>query len=128
MHQLAALRLYFPRSSRANPSRFWHRLSAPALAHHLLTEAKRGGIEQAILHHIDAGYLKGDRLSHHHPETSSMNHPQCIELMDTEQRLRHFLHVHAKELHKVRTVMFRCELPLAETEGPARSTRASASA
>ena len=31
---LAALRLYFPGASTAKATRFWHRLSAPALAHH----------------------------------------------------------------------------------------------
>ncbi|UPG94562.1 DUF190 domain-containing protein [Luteibacter aegosomatissinici] len=109
MHDLAALRLYFPSSSRAERTRFWHHLSAPALAHHLLTVARKSGVEQAILHHIDSGYLKGHRPSHHHPEAHTMHHPQCLELVDRRPKLETFLKEHADELKKVRVLMFHGE-------------------
>lgn len=109
MHDLAALRLYFPSSTRAGRSRFWHRLSAPALAHHLLDVARRAGVEQAILHHVDSGYLKGQRLSHHHPEAPAMHHPQCLELVDRRSKLETFLKDHAEEIRKVRVLMFHGE-------------------
>jgi PII-like signaling protein len=109
MHDLAALRLYFPSSTRASRSRFWHHLSAPALAHHLLTVARRAGIEQAVLHRIDSGYLKGQRLTHHHPEAHDMTHPQCLELVDHRHKLQAFLEEHAEEIKKVRVLMFHGE-------------------
>ncbi|MYM92319.1 DUF190 domain-containing protein [Duganella vulcania] len=112
MQDLTALRLYFPLSAKAKATRFWHRFSAPNLAHHLLSFARRSGIRQAILHHVSAGYLPGERLSHHLPEGSSMRHPQCLELIDTEDKLRSFLREHAHEMHKVHVVLFKCELPL----------------
>lgn len=112
MSQLTSVRLYFPLSARAKSTRFWHRLSAPALGHHLLHAARRAHIQQAVMHHITAGYLPGDRMAHSHPETSSGRLPQCIELIDTESRLRRFLHDHAEEIEKVHVVMYRCELPL----------------
>ncbi len=68
---------------------------------------------QAILHHVSSGYLPGERLSHQHPEISGMRHPQCLELVDTEERLRDFMREHADELRKVHAVMFLCELPVA---------------
>lgn len=108
----AALRLYFPNSARATATRFWHHLSAPALAHHLLVAAKKSGINQAVLHTIHAGYLQGQKLTHHHPEVVSMRHPQCVELVDSETALRKFLRDHAAELHKVKAVLLKCELPL----------------
>jgi hypothetical protein len=110
--RIAALRLYFPLATRARATRFWHHLSAPALAHHLIDVAKRANILQAMLHHISSGYLPGERLSHHHPEISGMRHPQCLELVDTEARLRQFIHDHADELRKVHAVLLLCELPL----------------
>lgn len=113
--RIAALRLYFPLSSRAKPTRFWHRLSAPALAQHLITAAKKSGVQQAMLHLIRSGYLPGERISHHHPEVMGMSHPQCLELVDSEVRLRAFLHEHAEELRKVHAVLFLCELPLSLT-------------
>lgn len=112
MNDLTALRLYFPQSARAKPTRFWHHLTAPALSHRLLLAAKRAGIQQALLHSVHAGYLQGKKLSHHHLETAALNHPLCIELIDNEMRLRKFLHDHGDELQHVRCVLFRCELPL----------------
>lgn len=111
---LAALRLYFPFSTKAGrPTRFWHRLTAPALADHLLAMARRSRIAQAMLHPVERGYLPGAALSQRHPELTGMRHPHCLELLDTEQRLRDFLADHAEELRKVHAVLFLCELPLA---------------
>ncbi len=46
-----------------------------------------------------------------------MRHPQCLELVDNEQRLRSFMHEHAEELRKVHAVLFLCELPLTHKSG-----------
>ncbi len=112
MSQLTALRLYFPLAARAKATRFWHRLSAPALGQHLLHAARRAHIQQAVMLHVASGYLPGDRMSHAHPESTPARMPQCIELIDTESRLRKFLHDHADEIQKVRAVLYRCEIPL----------------
>lgn len=112
MKDMTALRLYFPQSARAKPTRLWHHLSAPALSHRLLTAARRAGIHQALLHTIHAGYLPGSKLSHLHIETSPANHPLCIELIDIEDRLRKFLNEHADELRHVKAVLFRYELAI----------------
>ena len=48
MSELIAVRLYFPVAARAKPSSFWHRLSQPSLAGHLLKAAKHSGIEQVV--------------------------------------------------------------------------------
>lgn len=113
MSDMAALRLYFPQAARARPTRFWHRLTAPALSHRLITAAKRAGIQQALMHSVHAGFLPGQKLSRHHVEAVPAQHPLCIELIDSEARLRDFLHHHVEELHHVRAVLFRCELALA---------------
>lgn len=112
MTKLMALRLYFPHSARAKPTRFWHHLSAPALSHRLLTAARRAGIQQALMHTVHAGYLPGKKFSHQHVESTPTHHPLCIELLDTEDCLRKFLHDHTDELHHVRAVLFQCEIPL----------------
>jgi PII-like signaling protein len=112
MTELTALRLYCPLSAKASVTRLWHKFSAPNLAQHLLVFARRSNIKQALLYHVSAGYLPGEKLSHDLPEGSSMKHPQCLELIDTEEKIRQFLQEHKHELHKVRVVLFRCELPL----------------
>lgn len=126
---LAALRLYFPVATKAKATRFWHHLSAPALAQHLLKVAKEAKLVQAMLHQVSSGYLPGERMSHHHPELAGMRHPQCLELLDTEQRLRNFMHEHAEELRKVHAVLFQCELPLGHhraTHAPRKSNEGDA--
>jgi PII-like signaling protein len=112
LQDLTALRLYFPQSARAKPTRLWHHLSAPALSHRLMTAARRAGIHQALLHSVHAGYLPGKRLSHAQLEGAPAHHPLCIELIDMEERLRKFLTDHADELLHVRAVLFRCEVAL----------------
>lgn len=122
-HDLTALRLYFPANSRAKATRFWHRLSAPALAQHLLEVARRSGIQQALLYQVGSGYLPGEWLTHHHLEGHALRHPQCLELLDSEERLRAFIQEHAEEMRKVRAVLFACELPM--TLGEPKSTAGS---
>ena len=112
LKDLTALRLYFPQSARAKPTRLWHHLSAPALSNRLLTAARRAGIHQALMHSVHAGYLPGKKLSHQQLEGAPAHHPSCIELIDVEERLRKFLADHAEELLHVRAVLFRCELAL----------------
>lgn len=111
-NEFAALRLYFPVSFKATPKRFWHHLSAPELSMHLIKVARKSSIKQVMMHAVQSGYLSGDRLSHHHPEVTGMTHPQCIELLDTEDKLRGFLRDHAEELKKVHAVLLKCEIPL----------------
>lgn len=41
-----------------------------------------------------------------------MRHQQCLELLDSEERLRAFMQEHVEEMHKVRPVLFACELPM----------------
>ncbi|AXM13737.1 hypothetical protein BRN33_18955 [Xanthomonas oryzae pv. oryzae] len=105
----SVLRLYFAAGTRARPSRFLHRLGAPALARHLLHAARRSGIAQAVLLHVDSGYLAGQaRMFHHHPELAHMRHRQCLELIDSQAHLHGFLDAHRDELRDVRAVLLCC--------------------
>ncbi|MEK6290550.1 MAG: DUF190 domain-containing protein [Paraburkholderia tropica] len=114
MSKLISLRLYFHHSERAHthphpPKRFWQRLTRPSLARHLLSHAKRAGIEQAVLHRVHAGYLNGDRLHHEHVESAHHRFPHCIELIDLECKVREFWGTHGKGLQNVRAVFLPCE-------------------
>lgn len=107
---MMAARLHFPLAARRKATRFWHRLTPPALEHHLLACARRAHIEQAISHVVTGGYLPGEKLVHRLAEGTSGRLPQCIELIDTESRLNKFIHEHADELLQVRVVLHRCEI------------------
>lgn len=108
MSQLSALRLYFPLSAKAKPTRLWHRFVAPSLASHLLDQASQAGIQQVVMHKVTAGYLPGDRLQQHVSDTPPNRLPQCLELIDQEGRLRAFLQVHSDHLAEVRVVLHPC--------------------
>ena len=119
-----AVRFYFPLAARWKGKRFWHRLTAPALGHHLLAYARRAHIEQAVMHATAAGYLPGEKLVHQLAEGTSGRLPQCIELIDTESRLRKFIHDHADELVQVRVVLYRCEIGIDMHPSPSASVNA----
>jgi PII-like signaling protein len=108
---MMVLRLYFPHAARVAHSRLWHHLSRPSLANHLLHLAKKDGIDQALVHHVDAGYLHGDtRIRHRHVEHSHRNLPQCLELIDTEATLRAFCKTHRHQLALARVLLLPCEV------------------
>ena len=68
-----------------------------------------------MFYRVSSCYLPGEQLSHHYPELTAMRHPQCVELVDTEPKLRTFMRLHAEELTKVHAVLFLCELALDPT-------------
>ena len=119
MPKLMALRFYFPHSARASHSRLWHHLSRPALAAHLLKLARRHGISQATLIHVEAGYLQGDiRVRQRHVELTHTRLPQCLELIDAEETIRAFVDAHQNELANVRVLLLPCEpvMPASQPE------------
>lgn len=109
IHNLTVLRLYFHSGSRVPKKTFWQKLTAPSLTYYLADRAKDFGIEQVIVHRVSVGFLKGDALHHDHHEFPHHKLPQCLELIDREDKLRRFLDEHTNELKQVRVVLLRCE-------------------
>jgi len=74
------------------------------LSQHLLAVARRANIQQALLYQIGPSYLPGERLTHHHADVQAMRHTECLELPDSEERLRAFMQEHTEEMRKMRAV------------------------
>jgi len=55
--------------------------------------------------------LKGQHVSHHPAEASTVDHPQCLEQVNHRSTLEAFLMEDVAELHKVRVLMLSCETP-----------------
>ncbi len=109
MYNLTVLRLYFHSGVRVPKKTFWQKLTAPSLTYYLAARAKDFGIEQVVVHGVSVGFLKGDPLHHDHHEFPHHKLPQCLELIDQEDKLRCFLDEHIDELKQVRVVLLRCE-------------------
>ncbi|WP_109126348.1 DUF190 domain-containing protein [Dyella sp. C11] len=107
--KLTALRLYFHHAATVEPSTFWHRLSKPTVASHLLKNAHREGIEQVLVHQVHSGYLAGDKPQLRHVEHVHPRLPHCIELVDIEHKLRDFWANHCAHLDNVRALFMPCE-------------------
>jgi PII-like signaling protein len=116
MSKMISLRLYFHHSAKGRPTRFWHRISRPGMARHLLAQAKLAGIEQALLHRVQAGFIRGDRIHHEHVEHLHHRFPQCIELIDLEIKLRDFWQRHSGDLRDVHGVFLPCETAMHAAE------------
>ena len=109
MHKLTALRLYFHHSARIEPRSLWHRLSLPTVTSHLVKHAHDLGIAQVVVHHVQSGYLEGDKPRHRHVEHAHHKLPHCIELIDVESKLRAFWQSHEPQLRNVRALFLPCE-------------------
>ncbi|MGN6228909.1 MAG: DUF190 domain-containing protein [Dyella sp.] len=114
MNKLAALRLYFHHSAKLEPRSVWDRLNARSLADHVLKTAHREGIEQVLVHHVQSGYLAGDKPRVRHMEAAHPRLPHCIELVDLESKLRHFWESHGTPLKEVRALFMPCEAASAD--------------
>ena len=108
MNKLAALRLYFHHSETIEHRNLWHRISRPSLASHLMKSAYRKGIEQVLVHHVHAGYLRGGKPQHRHIEQVDPKLPHCMELVDIESKLRAFWDDHAHQFRNVRALFLPC--------------------
>lgn len=109
MDNLVILRLYFSAARVKRADGWWRRLAPQSLGEYLLREAKKSGIEQALLHRMIGGYLKGHALAMDTGEIPSPRLPQCLELLGTEASLVSFLHRNSNHLQNVRSVFLRGE-------------------
>lgn len=104
MEHLGVLRLYFSASEMRRSDSWWKRISPQTLGAFLLQQAKDHGIEQALLHRVIGGYLKGQDLAMDTGEIPPTRLPQCLELVGDEEDLQSFIKHNKDHLGKVRLV------------------------
>jgi len=110
MSKITALRLYFHHSATIEPKTFLQKLSATTVASHVMKNAHEHGIEQVLVHHVQSGYLPGDKPQHRNVEHYHPRLPHCIELIDIESKLRAFWESHGPQLKNVRALFIPCEV------------------
>ncbi len=107
MEHLGVLRLYFSASEMRRSDSWWKRIAPQTLGAFLLRQAKEHGIEQALLHRVIGGYLKGQDLALDTGEIPPARLPQCLELVGDEEDLQSFIKHNKDHLGKVRLVFLR---------------------
>ncbi len=109
MEHVTVLRLYFSASEMRRADSWWKRLAPQTLGAFLLKQAREHGIEQALLHRVIGGYLKGQDLVLDTGEIPPARLPQCLEMVGDDEDLQSFLKHHRDHLAKVRIVFLRGE-------------------
>jgi H+/Cl- antiporter ClcA/PII-like signaling protein len=104
MEHLGVLRMYFSASEMRRADSWWKRIAPQTLGAFLLQQAKDHGIEQALLHRVIGGYLKGQDLAMDTGEIPPARLPQCLELVGDEEDLQSFLKHNREHLTKVRVI------------------------
>jgi H+/Cl- antiporter ClcA/PII-like signaling protein len=104
MEHLGVLRLYFSASEMRRADSWWKRIAPQALGSFLLKQAKDHGIEQALLHRVIGGYLKGQDLVFDTGEIQPAKLPQCLELVRDEEDLESFVKHNSEHLKNVRII------------------------
>jgi H+/Cl- antiporter ClcA/PII-like signaling protein len=104
MEHLGVLRLYFSASEMRRADSWWKRIAPQTLGAFLLKQAKDHGIEQALLHRVIGGYLKGQDLAMDTGEIPPARLPQCLELVGDEEDLQSFIKHNKDHLENVRLV------------------------
>ena len=107
MEHLGVLRLYFSASEMRRTDSWWKRIAPQTLGGFLLKQARDHGIEQALLHRVIGGYLKGQDLAMDTGEIPPARLPQCLELVGDEEDLQSFIKHNKDHLRKVRLVFLR---------------------
>ncbi len=104
MEHLGVLRIYFSASEMKRADNWWKWIAPQTLGAYLLKQAKDHGIEQALLHRVIGGYLKGQDLVMDTGEIPPARLPQCLELVGDEEDLESFVKHNREHLKKVRIV------------------------
>jgi PII-like signaling protein len=115
MSDKAVLRIYFHYGAKLKREGFWAKLTAPPYGTYLLSLAKKQGIEQAARQRISAGYLSKEPISYDMSEIPPDRLPQCLELIDSESKLRGFLKKNGADLKQSRSVLLKFEDPILDT-------------
>jgi len=103
--QTSVLRLYFPASAMHCVGAWWKRAASETMGEFLLQQARKQGIEQALLRRVVGGYLKDPTG----PTDALLfaQLPQCLELFGEDEELQGFLREHQEDLKDVRVVFRR---------------------
>lgn len=106
----SVLRIYLPISAKVKSERsFWQKIFGPSLGGFLLKKAKESGIEQALFQRVLGGYLNGQKLAFEQAEVNPPYYPQCLELVDSLEKLEEFLKENEAEVSGYRVLIFKAQ-------------------
>ena len=105
--EVSILRLYLSAAQTRRTGSWWKKLAPQSFAEYLLQQAKRSGVEQALLQRVIGGYLKDHDLAMDAGEIPHLS--QCLDLLGSEETLQDFLRSNHDHLTKVHSLSLRAE-------------------
>lgn len=103
------MRIYMTASAKVDSKKLstWQRIFNNSLSSFTLKKAQESGIEQAIIQKIPGGYLKGKKMAFDMVEVVPPDLPQCVELIDSENKLRSFFEKFKDNFQGCKVVLFK---------------------
>ncbi|TXF74812.1 DUF190 domain-containing protein [Chryseobacterium sp.] len=103
--KFSVLRIYFEFGKKVETHGFWKKMWHSSLKEYLLKKAKESDIKQALYFEAKSGYLNFEDIKNHHSEVPHMHHPICLELIDTDEKIKEFLETNRETLNGVKAII-----------------------
>lgn len=106
---MKTLRIYYNAECKAPGLTFWQKVWDSSYSTCLIKKAKEYDIAQVICFNIPKGYLDNQSIQWGMSEVKNVKHPQCVELVDSEEKIRMFLECEKELLSQAKTVLVSSE-------------------
>lgn len=91
MSEFTTLRIYFEKGQRMKHPSFWRKLYAQDFSTELIKRAKGANLKQVLHLHVDKGYFHHQKVNWGVGEMRHYHHPHLIEIIDSPEKIDHFL-------------------------------------
>ena len=91
MNNMVTIRIYFEYQAKAVGLTRWQELFNDSLAYQLIKICKAQNIQQVIFFNVTYGYMNQQAIQWGISDLPSPNHPQCIEVSDTSDKINSLL-------------------------------------
>jgi len=112
MINLITVRIYFEYGQKLTATTFWKKLNASSLTNELIKQAKSSNIAQILNFNVTKGYFDKGKIHWGVGESKSFRHPQVIEIIDSEEKITHFLEEQKALFANTKIVMVKNEMQI----------------
>lgn len=97
-HMLGKLRIYLTTGESIKSEKLLHKVFPKSTYKHIVEEAKKSGLMNAIVYHTHFGFSNGNNIQQLAVEGDNGGLTICVELIDNREKLEDFFKAHKKML------------------------------